>query len=166
MKPLIKILTCGILLCLLYVIPASADEIYDCGHTVNIDLPGGREVTLINNEDSHCGTYDEVLDLVETDTTNENQYVLGSYDCGDFSRDLHNVAEKVGIKCTYVVIHFEHQAHVLCMFPLDDGSNLFIEPQSDGIARVEDGEPYQVWEVGDNDCIFELPEVISTDFYE
>jgi len=162
----LKIVTFGILLCLFCIVPVSADEFYNCGPVVNIDYPSGRELTLVNNEDSHCGTYDEVIDLVEADTTDENQYILDSYNCGEFTRDLHNVAENSKIKCTYVIIYFRESAHALCMFPLNDGTNLFIDAQSDGIARVEDGEHYQVWKAGENDCVFEYDIITSANFYE
>lgn len=142
----------------IYLCPCVSAQDYNCGTDVTISDTGGAEITLHNNEKAKCVSYKTVMKFLEKDKTDENDY-SESYNCVYFTEELHNHAETKKIKCTAVTIFCEDDtAHMLVMFPLKNGDNLYIEPQSDCIANVEIGENYKVYDE-DGDCIWKLGEI-------
>ena len=104
------------------------------------------------------------MKFLKKDKTDEKEY-RESYNCVYFTEALHNNAEKKGIKCAAVIIYCDDdKSHALVMFPLKNGERLYIEPQSDCIASVEEGEPYQVFNA-DGNCVWGLGTVLEIDHF-
>ena len=52
----------------------------------------------------------------------------GRYECGDFAKDLHDLAEKEGIRCGFVVIYYNHgQGHGMNVFDTRDHGLIFVD---------------------------------------
>ena len=104
------------------------------------------EYNLLKSGDKynlHDPTYDEMIDFLERDKTDENSYIDVTYDCSHFTRDVNNNAEKDGIRCAYVVLEFNIQAHAIVAFNTVDSGLIYVEPQDDKIAdTVEVGMTY------------------------
>lgn len=60
-------------------------------------------LTLIENKNAENPTYDELIEFLEDDKTDENHYCSPDYTCGDFAEDVHNSAEIKGIKAGIVI---------------------------------------------------------------
>jgi len=68
-----------------------------------------QPVQLINQPNTHIPTWDELKVFLAKDNTNSLPYVEGTFTCGDFAKRLHDNAEKAGIRCGVVAIHFENE---------------------------------------------------------
>ena len=74
----------------------------------------------------------EVLNFLENDTTNENEYAK-DYNCKHFSCDLIRNAMKEGFKCGYVSIRYDcPPGHGMVVFDTNIGF-LFVDPQADNV---------------------------------
>ena len=78
---------------------------HPCDGNICEVLATGQKITLTNYENATNPTYDQVLTFVKADKTDEKAYTF-SYVCSGFSQDLHNNAEKAGIKCACVGCEF------------------------------------------------------------
>lgn len=59
-------------------------------------------INLKNNPDAKDPTYKELVSFIKADKTDRKSYVPGSYMCDSFAEDVHNNAEKAGIKAGFV----------------------------------------------------------------
>lgn len=89
----------------------------------------GDTANLINNETAINPTYSLLKDFLTTDLTDINEYDYISYPCGKFAEDLHNNAEKYGIKTAFVALHFEGggEGHALNLFKTTDYGLIYID---------------------------------------
>ena len=92
---------------------------------------------LISYETSGDPTWTELLDFLLEDQTDRNAYVSGTYMCGDFARDVHNNAERAGIRAAFVVVRLSggfpsfgllsSSYHALNAFKTTDRGLVFID---------------------------------------
>jgi len=80
--------------------------------------------------EQHNPTYNEVIDFIKNDKTNEKEYT-DEYTCLEFACETNNNAENLGIRCYIVEITFNEFAHAIIGFPTIDKGMIYIEPQSD-----------------------------------
>jgi len=106
---------------------------------------------VLANEREFCGVkikdnpfaqnvnYDCLMEFLEEDKVNENEYVRWEYDCRHFSSDLHNNAEKSGIRCA--VATTPNKAHVFNAFETTDKGMIFVDCSTnfDSVAYEKDG---------------------------
>jgi len=130
------------------------------------------EVSLLRSGDVfslHRPTYLEVLEFMEEDKTDENEYVYTFYECDEFSEDVNTNAEAQGIRTAVVLIEMgigslERRGHVIVGFNTVDSGMVYFEPQDD--EQVFDIE------VGNDACddcalCFSIPDhtIISINIY-
>lgn len=105
------------------------------------------EVSLLRSGDVfnlHRPTYLEVLEFMEEDKTDENEYVYTFYECDEFSEDVNSNAEVQGIRTAVVLIEMgiddERVGHVIVGFNTIDSGMVYFEPQDDRqIFNIEVG---------------------------
>jgi hypothetical protein len=94
-------------LIVLLVVLAFALSIPACqGNTRQLPYNGtyGFRVVLENNPDAKDPTWDQVMAFLKTDNTDEMEYVADDFMCGSFAQEVHNNAEKAGIRAAFVGI--------------------------------------------------------------
>ena len=76
------------------------------GNTRQLPYNGtyGFRVILDNNPDATDPTWDQVVAFLKADKTDEAEYVTGDFMCGSFAQEVHNSAEKAGIRAAWVGI--------------------------------------------------------------
>ena len=88
-------------------------------------------------------TYHELMDFLERDPTDENEYLTDVYTCVDFTTDLNNNAEDAGLRAGYVYMEYpSDRAHSIAAFETVDRGIVFIEPQFDDEVTVVVGNSY------------------------
>ena len=95
-------------------------------------------VALVNNEAATNPTWQELESFLIADITDENSYLPGIRVCSEFAAELHNNAEKAGIKAAWVALDFEDNAdgHALNAFETTDQGLVFIDCTG-GIPVIE-----------------------------
>ena len=91
-------------------------------------------------------TYQQMLDFIVQDGTDQNEYLEDEYVCRHFATDVCNNAEEEGIRCAYVYVGFPEGSHGIVAFNTTDMGLVYIEPQTDDIMNLEVGQPY--WQSG------------------
>lgn len=106
-------------------------EIDDYGHTLNIK----------NNPEAKNPTYNELIEFLHKDNTNEYRSKTGTRECGWFAQRLHNKAEKAGIKAEVVVwlSTSENMGHGFTAFKTVDEGYVYVDETS-GVDRIVDIE--------------------------
>jgi len=76
------------------------------GNTRQLPYNGtyGFRVVLENNPDAVDPTWDQVVAFLKADRTDEMEYVAADFMCGSFAQEVHNNAEKAGIRAAWVGI--------------------------------------------------------------
>ena len=98
------------------------------GSVVSSDVkPPFQGADIVNYETASNPTWDELLDFLLKDNTDEKDYVPDVYTCGDFARDVHNNAEQAGIRAAYVAIKLPSSYHALNAFKTTDRGLVFID---------------------------------------
>lgn len=87
-------------------------------------------------------TYQETLQFIRSDLTDENEYKEGVYTCTNFATDFRNNALKTGYRCGYVLVFSPDWNHALNCFNTTDYGLIFVEPQDDEIITLTIGQPY------------------------
>ena len=87
-------------------------------------------------------TYEEMVDFIRKDRTDEREYIEGKYECRHFARDVCNNAEDEGIRCALVLVDFEEGSHAIVGFNTVDKGFIYIEPQTDEEVEIEVGKKY------------------------
>jgi hypothetical protein len=64
----------------------------------------GFRVVLENNPGAVDPTWDQVVAFLKADLTDEMEYVASDFMCGSFAQEVHNNAEKAGIRAAWVGI--------------------------------------------------------------
>jgi hypothetical protein len=98
------------------------------GSVVESDVqPPFQDAHIVNYENARNPTWAQLLDFLLTDTTDQNAYVPDIYMCGAFARDVHNNAERAGIRTAYVAVKFASDYHALNAFKTTDRGLVFID---------------------------------------
>ncbi len=90
----------------------------------------------------HNPTFEEVLEFLERDPTDANEYLEGEYVCSHFAADVNNNAEKQGIRCALVDVRFPDSGHAIIAFDTTDEGMVFFEPLTDDRVRLVIGKRY------------------------
>jgi hypothetical protein len=117
--------------------------------------PDGRFITLVNNPLASNPTFAQLESFILSDTTDQNTYVPGVYECTDFARDVYNNAEQAGIRAAYVGLEFTgtKAGHAINAFMTTDKGLVFIDctgleagqagpSDNDKIVTVKKGDYY------------------------
>jgi len=112
-------------------------EGYEDGYRVGCIEGAGSGYNLRNP------TYSELMDFLEEDATDDNEYVEGGYTCADFVADLNNNAKDEGFRAAYVYIEYTGgRAHAVAAFETVNKGLIYIEPQYDDEVKVRLGISY------------------------
>ncbi|MBM3142972.1 MAG: zinc ribbon domain-containing protein [Chloroflexi bacterium] len=86
-----------------------------------------RQVHLSNNSDAKAVSFAELKTFIRQDDTSEKPYFL--MHCVDFAEQLHNNAERAGIKAAFVGVNFvgEEIGHALNAFKTTDRGLVYID---------------------------------------
>jgi len=99
--------------------------------------PPFQGADIVNYETASNPTWARLLDFLRNDRTDEKAYVPGVYMCGDYARDVHNNAERAGIRAAYVAIELVGADHALNAFKTTDRGLVFID--CTGLLASESG---------------------------
>ena len=73
----------------------------------------GHVITLVNNESAVEPNYEQLIEFIREDKTNEIPYNNSSFVCSDAAERVHNNAETFGFRSAWVYINFENESAVL-----------------------------------------------------
>ncbi|MCL0094776.1 hypothetical protein M1N58_02630 [Dehalococcoidales bacterium] len=119
------------------------DKGYDQGFQSGLET--GYKEGLATRVDLRNPTYKELMDFLRRDKTDLKPYIKGEYTCSNFSADVNINAELEGIRAAWVRLRFadeEVRGHAIVAFETIDKGLIFIEPQTDEIAKPVIGESY------------------------
>lgn len=109
---------------------------YDNGYIQGVTDGAGRGYNIRDP------TYQEAVQFIASDQTNENEYDEDSYNCHHFTADFKNNAFEAEYRCGYVAIEFPEFGHAIVCFDTIDQGIIYIEPQTDELVTLIIGEPY------------------------
>jgi hypothetical protein len=89
--------------------------------------PPFQGADIVSNETATNPTWAQLSDFLLRDKTDRKAYVPGVYMCGDFTRDVHNNAERAGIRAAYVAVELPSGYHSLNAFQTTDRGLVFID---------------------------------------
>jgi hypothetical protein len=99
--------------------------------------------TLVSGSSLKNPTYQEALQFIASDKTDQHPYMEESYTCTNFASDFRNNALKAGFNCGCVVMYFpDSSSHALNCFNSTDRGLIFVEPQTDEVVTLRVGEVY------------------------
>ena len=89
----------------------------------------GTRIELLNNPQAHDPTWQELMNFLSLDRTDERTYWNLIYVCGSFAEDVHNNAEAAGLRAAWVVIEFATGGddHALNAFMTTDKGLVFTD---------------------------------------
>ena len=89
----------------------------------------GNLIYLVENPSAVDPTYDQLLNFLRNDDTDQQTYDKNTFVCADFAQMLQNHAEEVGWNCAWVSIEFAEQSegHALNAFQTTDKGLVFID---------------------------------------
>jgi hypothetical protein len=77
-------------------------------------------------------TYAEVMQFIEDDKTNEQEYNLQTFDCDDIARTVKENANYNGIRCGLVLLSMDYKyAHAINCFNTTDKGLVYLEGEHD-----------------------------------
>lgn len=82
---------------------------------------------IVNYDSARNPTWSQLRDFLLKDKTDGKVYVPGVYMCGDYARDVHNNAERAGIRAAYVAVDLPGTDHALNAFKTTDRGLVFID---------------------------------------
>ncbi len=91
--------------------------------------PLGVPIDLVNSEAAVDVTWNELVDFLIHDPTDESPYIQDLYMCGAFAEQLHNNAEEAGIRAAWVSIDLQGRevGHALNAFYTLDRGLVFVD---------------------------------------
>jgi hypothetical protein len=125
-------------------------------HTKEIELILDNPVEdLVDNPNASNPTWNELLTFLKNDKTEYNTYIADIYDCTNYAHNLHNNAERLGIKCAVVIIYFSNdyfQSHELNAFITTDYGLIYIDSTGspDCECRIKHGKEYRAYTIDYN----------------
>ena len=90
-------------------------------------------------------TYQEVIDFLKEDKTDENLFIEGTYGvyvCSHLARDVNNNAQEQGLRCALIELRYPDSGHSIVAFNTIDRGIIYFEPQLDDKVEVALGESY------------------------
>jgi len=82
---------------------------------------------IVNYGSATNPTWARLLSFLSNDKTDQKAYVPDVYMCGGFTRDVHNNAERAGIRAAYVDVELPGGHHALNAFKTSDRGLVFID---------------------------------------
>ena len=103
----------------------------------------GKAIILDNQPDATNPTFDELIAFIKNDPTDTRDYIAdgpNAYVCADFAEEVHNNAERNGIRAAWVGITFENtrEGHAINVFETTDKGLVFIDCTSGGKTQSGD----------------------------
>lgn len=92
-------------------------------------MVGGDDklISLVNCDNAKNPTYSQLVQFIKKDSTDRKKYT-SRYVCSDFAEDVHNNAEKAGIKAGWVAIRFKSgPGHACNAFKTTDKGLVYID---------------------------------------
>jgi hypothetical protein len=89
--------------------------------------PPFQGADIVSNGTATNPTWAQLSNFLLRDKTDQKDYVPGVYMCGDFARDVHNNAERAGIRAAYVAVELPGAYHSLNAFQTTDRGLVFID---------------------------------------
>jgi hypothetical protein len=92
----------------------------------------------------HDPLYWTAQSFLSSDSTDKKPYDNETFTCANYAQEINNNAEKIGIRCAYVVVNFSdsEQNHALIAFESTDKGLKFFEPQTDERVNLQIGKSY------------------------
>lgn len=101
--------------------------------------PTGDIIHLTNYTHAHDPTWQELLDFLGEDNTDDIPYDINSFVCTGFAETLHNSAEKAGIRAGFVTIDFpEPPGHAINVFNTTDKGLIYVDNTGPGDTEYRD----------------------------
>ncbi|MDD5703184.1 MAG: hypothetical protein PHU23_14190 [Dehalococcoidales bacterium] len=131
------------------------------GNTQQLPYNGtyGFRVVLKNNPAAVDPTWDQLVAFLKADRTDEMEYIDEDFMCGAFAQDVHNNAEKAGIRAAWVGVDLAGRSigHAVNVFNTTDRGLVFtdstgqtaeehlmelhkLEAEADGVVSVTEGD--------------------------
>jgi hypothetical protein len=120
-----------------------------CGNTNNVKIYYNKQphyskgslytnINLVNSQSATDPTWQQLLQFIVADDTDEQTYIQGIYMCGSFAETLHNNAEQEGIRAAWVAIYFadSSEAHALNAFYTVDQGAVFVDCTGGGFEVI------------------------------
>ena len=85
---------------------------------------------------------EEVTNFLREDKTDSNEYVVDTYVCSHFARDVNTNADSQGIRCAYVDVRYPDSAHAIIAFNTIDNGLVYFDPSTDDRVRPIMGKEY------------------------
>jgi hypothetical protein len=122
----------------------------------------GHKITLHNNETAINPTYQQMVNFIKSDKTDEIPYDYSNFANTDFAERVHNNAEAAGYKCAWVDLCFINggAAHACNAFNTVDRGLVFVDctnygnPDNDKTVDLKVGMGYRPEGIGDLHCIY------------
>jgi len=109
------------------------------------------DADLTDNSSATNPTWGQLKTFLSQDRTETNTYIKNVYDCSEFSRDVHNNAEAVGIRASVVHVDFRNasDSHALNAFLTTDYGLVYVDCTGgpDTVARIKAGKVYRAVKV-------------------
>lgn len=90
----------------------------------------------------HDPSYQEMKTFLASDNSDSKPYSEDQHICTDFTADVVNNANTLGIRCASVYIIYPETGHSIVAFDTTDRGVCFIEPQYDKEVTLVAGESY------------------------
>jgi hypothetical protein len=100
--------------------------------------PTGTKIQLVDSDAARDVTWDELMQFVLEDFTDESPYIADLQMCGSFAETLHNNAEAAGIRAAWVSIDIVGQTigHALNAFVTTDRGLVFVDCTGEDTSAV------------------------------
>lgn len=97
------------------------------------------ELAIMVNDDNHPdATIESIDEFLLTDSTEDNEYIKGVYQCTDYAVDLHNNAEMAGFMAGVVHIDLSNNAgHAITVIATREGW-MFIDNRGNTYTDITD----------------------------
>lgn len=105
----------------------------------NVDhkKPTGDIVHLINYTYAKDPTWNQLMEFLALDSTDDLIYDLNEFVCTGFAETLHNNAERAGIRVAYIGIRFtEDPGHALTAFDTTDKGLVYVDNTGQGYTNL------------------------------
>lgn len=104
----------------------------------------GHHITFKENESAVNPTYDQVINFLKSDTTDQIEYDDNKFTCADYAELVQHNAEDAGLQCGWVYIQFiDGTLHACNVFNTTDKGLLFTDSTSfDKVVNLQKGAPY------------------------
>jgi len=96
------------------------------------------KINLVNYMPATDPTWQELVEFIRSDTTDEDLYLEGIHMCASFAEKLHNNAEQTGIRAAWVAVDLAgSELHALNAFNTVDRGIMFVDCTGGGLRPVQ-----------------------------